>query len=672
MKSLAAPRRLTTPALLLCLIFLLVAAPQTASAKDTWTSVRTPNFFLIGNASEKEIRQTATRLEQFRDVFSRLFTRARLNDDVPTTVIVFKNANSYKPFNPRASAGYFQPGEDVNYITLNAESGDGDEENPFAIIFHEYMHLLVQNNVSPNTPAWLNEGMAEFYSTLAVKGGDKEADIGRLISYHVHYLRQQKLLPLSTLLAVDHSSPHYNEKSKRGVFYAQSWALVHYLMLGKEQQRRPQITRYLNLVAGGTSPQQSFKLVFEAEAGAIEKELRDYINRNAYPFVTFKLESQLNATAETQSAVLTEAEAMAYLGDLALHTKLPEVAETHLQKALALDPKSASAHASLGMLRMRQRRFDDAKDHLRQAVAADARNHLAHYYYAYVLSREGMNEVGLVKGYPAPVAEEMRASLRKAAELKPDFAETYHLLAFVNLVTGQEIDESVKLIERARQLAPGKQELVLVLAQLHMRRQDFDAARKLVEPIAQTSPDATVRAGAQRLLNSIVSVQEQLARFKADGESSSAGAGNSGGGAPRLVYRGDPDDAVTTRQPPTKEEEEKMIAEATMSAVEEALRKPAAGETRVRGVLVRIECDAKGIIFVVKEGARVLKFRSADFQNLHIMAFTPDAMGDLGCGARDPESAVVMTYRPAKDARAKADGDAVALEFVPKSFQLKP
>jgi len=210
---------------------MLFVAGGDALAKDTWTSVRSQNFHLVGNAPEKEIRQVATRLEQFRHAFSRIFRRARLADSVPTTVVVFKDQDSYRPFNPRAGAGYFQPGEDVNYITL-AGARRQAEENPFGTIFHEYMHLLVKNNVSANVPAWLNEGLAEFYSTLEVKADGAAVDVGKPIAPHVFYLREQKMLPLRTLFGVDYSSPHYNERSKRGVFYAQSWALVHYLILG--------------------------------------------------------------------------------------------------------------------------------------------------------------------------------------------------------------------------------------------------------------------------------------------------------------------------------------------------------------------------------------------------------------------------------------------------------
>src|SRR6266576_841885 len=117
---------------------------STIQAKDTWTSVRSQNFQLIGNASEKDIRLVANRLEQLRTVFALLFPALKLNSPVPTTVIVFKSDSSYKPFkvNPNV-AGYFQPGKDVNYITLTTERAS--EDRPFRVIFHEYVHLLIDN-----------------------------------------------------------------------------------------------------------------------------------------------------------------------------------------------------------------------------------------------------------------------------------------------------------------------------------------------------------------------------------------------------------------------------------------------------------------------------------------------------------------------------------------------
>src|SRR6185436_9940689 len=144
-------------ALILAIVFCvlgLLSSSSPVSAKDTWTSVRSKNFLLLGNASEKDIKRVGIKLEQFREVFSRLFTSFKTNSLVPTTVIVFKNDESYRPFKPNANtAGYFQPGPDVNYITLKLSSDSTSQDDPFNIIFHEYTHLLVRNT-SGNVPTW--------------------------------------------------------------------------------------------------------------------------------------------------------------------------------------------------------------------------------------------------------------------------------------------------------------------------------------------------------------------------------------------------------------------------------------------------------------------------------------------------------------------------------------
>src|SRR5262245_63173667 len=102
--------------------------PGSASTgKETWLSVRSKHFLLVGNASEKDIRKVGIRLEQFRDVFTRIFTKSKANSAIPITVIVFKDDTAYKPYKPlyqgkpAAVSGYFQSGQDVNYITLTAD-----------------------------------------------------------------------------------------------------------------------------------------------------------------------------------------------------------------------------------------------------------------------------------------------------------------------------------------------------------------------------------------------------------------------------------------------------------------------------------------------------------------------------------------------------------------------
>ena len=108
------------------------------------------------------------------------------------------------------------------------------------------------------------------------------------------------------------------------------------------------------------------------------------------------------------------------------------------------------------------------------------------------------------------------------------------------------------------------------------------------------------------------------------------------------------------------------------SHLRDALRKPQTGEMQTQGNLERVDCDAKGMTFVIKLADRVIKLRAAKFQDVDMTSFSSDAGREITCGARKPESNVVVNYTDSADARAKSDGRAISLEFVPQDFKLKP
>jgi FimV-like protein len=610
---------------------------------------------LLGNASEKDIRQVGVRLEQFREVFSRLFTTLNVNSPVPTTVIVFKNDDSYRPFKPTENtAGYFQSGSDVNYITLKLVKELHSEQDPFTIIFHEYTHLLVKNT-SGNVPIWFNEGLAEYYSTFSITD-DQKVVMGRPIASHVFLLRENKMLPLRTLFQVDQKSPYYSESDKQSIFYAESWALMHYLILGKDGQRVTQMGKFLELLSANVAVEQAFQQAFAMSFESMENELSAYIQRDRYPITTGSFTSKVGYDTAMQSAPMTEAEAQAYLGDLLLHSNRNE-SEAYLQKALALNPDLAMANASLGMLRVRQGRADEARKSLERAVAASSQNYLIHYYYAYALSREGNRDMQTVMGFAPETAAKIRAELKLAIQLRPDFPESYSLLAFVNLVTESELDETLELLKRALATSPGRNDLVYMLAQLYLRKEDFKTARQLIDKLIVNN-DAEMRQRAQVLLAQLVSIEEQLARIQAAREERPSGSRTS----PTLRNSSDassPPDAVENSYDPA-------------AALRESLRRPAAGETQAQGTLVRIDCDAKGITFTVKINGSLLKFRTDSFSHVDLTSFSEDAGREVTCGPRKPEDNVVVCYLAATDPRAKIDGVIKSIEFVPPDFKLKP
>jgi tetratricopeptide (TPR) repeat protein len=659
-------KRLTSLAGIVCCLFIFSASA--VNAKDAWTSVRSKNFFLVGNASEKEIRQVATRLEQFRYVFSQLFPKANLTASVPTTVVVFKSDSSYVPFKPLYNgkpsnvSGYFQPGDDVNYITLTSEKR---EDNPYAVIFHEYSHLIINNNMG-DPPVWFNEGLAEYYSTFDVSNGDKKITLGVPVANHVYLLRE-RFMPLESLLRVTHDDPAYNERDKQGIFYAEAWALVHYLLQGNQGQRVAQLGHFSALLAAGKPLAESFQQTFQMDFKAMEKELQHYVQSSSYRTQVFDLKEPLVFDAEMAAAPLSEAEAQAYLGDLLLHTNRLDAAEARLKQSLAAGD-TTQAHTSLGMVRVRQGKFAEAIDELRKAVEGNSTNYLAHYYYAYAVQRKTVADGQLVTSFPADDARVMRAELKRAIELNPAFAESYYQLAFLSLVTGEEMDEAAKLINTARRLEPNRLSFALMLAQIEMRKQDFAAAHLLLEPITHSAnASAQERGEAQSLLSSISHIEESIAKYGKDhviieGRNSSNSSG--GNDAPPRLQR------TPTAQP-------QGGTDGTLDNAKPLIKRRTGGE-QVRGTLTRIDCAAgSNVVFNVKVGDRVLRLHAASIERVEFVSYVPSLAGaQLGCGVRKPEDLVYVTFRrtndPTPNPKLKFDGELIAVDFVTPDIELEP
>ena len=97
-----------------------------------------------------------------------------------------------------------------------------------------------------------------------------------------------------------------------------------------------------------------------------------------------------------------------------------------------------------------------------------------------------------------------------------------------------------------------------------------------------------------------------------------------------------------------------------------------AGETQLQGKLLRLECDAKGIVFVVQTETGLLRLRTAGFEDMELTTYDTSVKGDISCGERKPVNVVVVCFLPNTDKKIKADGILKSIEFVPNDFKLKP
>ena len=636
-----------------------------SAPKDDWIQVRSKNFYLIGNASEKDIRKIGTKLEQFRETFRLLFVNANLTASVPTNVIVFKNKAAYRPFKPRRSdgttdadiAGYFQSGDDVNYITLSV---DGSEKDLFGTIFHEYVHFIVGTNFGrTQVPQWLNEGLAEYYQTFEITG-DIKVKLGLPQSAQLGLLQRSQLMPLEQLLNFTNYQLHQASGNARDLFYAQSWALVHYLT---QTGRSEALDRFLRSVTSGTPQKAAFQEVFQTTYEKMESDLRAYIAKNSYNFQEITLKRKLTYDTEMQVSPLDEASSSAYLGDLLYHLDRADDAEQLLAAAIKLDPNSSLANATLGMVKLSQRKFDEARVYLEKAIAIDQKNYLALYRYANLLGRERRDEYGYVNRIEPASAAKMRDALKKAIELAPAFTESYELLAFISLVNNEELDAAIGYLQTALKYQPGNQNYSLRIAEILTRQNKFDEAARITEKIAQAADDPNTKSRADSLLTQIADLKQAAQRREAERKRIEAQIARSGG-TPMEVKR------IEATRPPTEEETAKQNEHLRMRALNEILRKPAAGEQRVRGSVQRIDCRRRPLVYTIKTATESFSVTSKDFSALFLRSHDPAAMKvAVGCDANVASFDALITFKSTPGTRTAFRGELIAIEFIPPDFR---
>jgi hypothetical protein len=107
---------------------------------------------------------------------------------------------------------------------------------------------------------------------------------------------------------------------------------------------------------------------------------------------------------------------------------------------------------------------------------------------------------------------------------------------------------------------------------------------------------------------------------------------------------------------------------ATPSAA--SLRKAREGESQGLGFLLDIECpDAGGVHLRVRlDDGRTLRLDKSELRRITFVTYTTEVKRQIECGARTPANRVFVTYRPAPHAHHSADGEIVAVDFIPRDW----
>lgn len=582
------------------LVFVLCAYPLAAA--NEWVRISSPNFEMYTNAGAKDARKTIEYFEQVRDFFMRTKS-AGAATKLPVTIVGFRGPKDYKPYPPNESAAaYYLGDENRDYIVM----GSVGEEN-FAVATHEYMHLLIRHT-GMKLPVWLNEGIADVYSSLKPYGG--KIMIGDVLKGRAYLLSQQKWMPLPKLLAIQHDSPEYNEKDRSGILYAQSWLLAHMLMLG--QSYMPEFGKLLESVHDTQSPEKSFQSVYGKTLADVDKDLRAYY-RGSVRAALFPTKLEKMTVAEPHPA--TDTQVGIVLARITGMLRRYDDAESRLKELALKDPDSAEIHEALGHLYWRKLDNAKAREHLGRAVELNSPSWKTYWDFAR-LAQDAPPEDKLVI-----------VALEKAVGMNPELIDARMMLG-QRYYSSSQFGLAAATLGGIKRVTPEMApRYFLMLAHVNLRLKNNEEAKKAALQVKKYAKDAADISRADEMIAYIDQpVREPVAR--------AARAANE---PPILRRREAPATTWDVQAPDPKEQ---------LGAV--------------RGVLTEIECAGEKAKLRIAVGNTSLAFLIRDPARVYIKGAKPNEQL-LSCGKT--RKTVTVEYLPKDDRSTGTVGEARIIDF---------
>ena len=478
-----------------------------SDTRDSWLEVRSPDFIVCSNAGEKKAREVAREFEAIRSAYHQALPKLRLDLGKPIVILALKDENSMKMLLPAYweqkghvhPSGVYLHGEEKHYVALRT---DAQGENPYHAVYHEYTHALMHVNFPP-LPAWLDEGLAEFYGNTSIS--EKEFRMGAADRAHLLLLQQSKLIPVGVLLGIDHSSPYYNEQNRASLFYAESWALVHFLMVDPYARKEQLLWHFLQAWQQSGKQGEAARQTL-GDLKRFGERIESYARQSAFYVVRLPSSAQANEK-RYESRPMTRGESLALRGDFQLQTGHMLEARALLDEAIQQDPNLAEAHEVLGRYNLRQGDMQNAAKELQRARELNSKSFLTYYYGAILDLRQ--------PGGAPEIWEKAEDSLEKAVALNPNFAPAYANLASLYLMRREAQDKALAAARRATELEPGIIAYSVTLGYVLMNMNRNEEARALAARLCAAAKTPAEVSEAKAFQENVEARLQVVARFPA-------------------------------------------------------------------------------------------------------------------------------------------------------------
>jgi len=475
----------------------LPCARRVQARHDTWIEVQSPHFTIISNSGERDARHVAAQFERMRALCEQSFANFRVDAGKPTIVFVLQDEDSIKLLDPAYRqikgamhlAGLYHPTYDRNYALVRADIL-GSGPSPYRVVYHEYMHELLRINYR-GLPAWLDEGLAEYWGNSEIE--NNVARVGMANKGEVLLLQQKPLLPLATLVSVDRTSPLYNAEEHTGIFYSESWVLVHYLNFADEVRDQKLLDKYLGELRTTGDPIEAANRSF-GDLSKLEDKLEIYARRPGFLFFQVNLHAEISEKDFT-ARTLSPAEGLIAQANYLMRARHSPEAIALLHQAESLDPKAPGLHAALGYYHYSSSDYANAQKEFDQEPPDSPNQAMIYVYRAQMLMR--------TSGYQKDTTPEIRENLKKALALREDFAPAHAFLSVADTKSPETKLEALQEAKRAWDLEPGNMAYLIDFGKALLANGNLSDAKLVAQHAEKTATTPGERNQANNFLRQI-------------------------------------------------------------------------------------------------------------------------------------------------------------------------
>lgn len=604
------------------LLYFAALATALSASEPKWIRMPSADFEIYSSAGEGDTRRALQYFERVRSFFEQSLGGSVRQKREPVRVIVFGSKKEYEQYRLNDFvAAYYTQIASRDYIVLGSVN---DEVFPIAV--HEYVHLVTQN-AGMKLPVWLNEGVAEIFSTLKPTG-DKVI-IGAPIVGRMQQMSREKWVPLADIIAADRDSPYYNERNKAGSLYNEGWALAD--MLELSPQYGPGFGKFLDEIQKGTPSQKAIEGVWGKPLEAVEKDLQAYLRGDRFIAKVFPVKLQNGEKVAAEPAVMFDVK-LALLDLSNRHGKESE-AKAQLRDLIGEDPKRPEPYVALGYLAARAGEEAEAVESFGKAVELGSRNPQLLWDFGRMAAR-------------AKPTQAMGALQTLLAD-QPARMEVRLALAQIQM-SNKLAKEAIDTLSPIKKVTPADApRFFQILAFAHLETGDRPSARANAQRWLDNTQDTDEKTNANRMIRYLDDQQAAAARPATASAASPPplprfSSGDEGDSLPKLVRT----------QPSTPEQAPARLELPSVS-----------------GTLVELDCKGPQPKFVLQAESGRISFVMDDPKKVLISGL-PENTIDMNCGPQK-QVAVWIQYDPPTAAAAGVKGIVRAIHYEPEPGKLK-